>query len=257
MGRTKKSYEWWGSVIFLFLFCFWLGAGESFYGFDKVQFFPAPQEEVKKETDNMIEESVFAEPTVGPDGKTRIYVPPRQVLEFLNSPTKENAKVYLDWNKERIGKITQAQQVLQEVAKEENQKANITEKEKEGVVEEKTSNISIAKTTTETTAKPNTSKKEISVALTNSCQYCNAQLFVLEAFKKKYPFLDMKIVWFGDKNKMPSTSIPVLFGREEDKKKIRKFPTFFFTLANGEVVAGEGFVDGKNLELFCKKVGVL
>jgi len=247
------------SIIFIFLCCSGLVAGESFFGFDKVRFFPDFQEETKKETDNMIEESIFAEPIVGPDGKTRIYVPPRQVLEFLNSPTKEKAKAYLDWNKEKISKIVQAQQVLEDVAREENQKASGAEQGNKGGVEEKTSNVrTIAKETTKTTTtKPRVSKKEVSVALTPDCKYCNAQLFVLEAFKKKYPFLDMKIVWFGDKNKMPSTSIPVLFGREEDKKKIRKFPTFFFTLANGEVVAGEGFVDGKNLELFCKKVGVL
>ncbi len=255
MKRKYISRSRGRSIIFLFLFCFGLGAGESFFGFDKVQFFPAPQENTKKETDNMIEESIFAEPIMGPDGKTRIYVPPRQVLEFLNTPTKENAKAYLDWNKEKISKITQAQQVLQEVAKEENQKISMAEENKNEI--EKTSDVSVAKTITETNTKPKTSKKEISVALTTNCQYCSAQLFVLEAFKKKYPFLDMKIVWFGDKNKKPSTSIPVLSGREEDKSKIKKFPTFFFTLANGEVVAGEGFVDGKNLELFCKRIGVL
>lgn len=249
------------SIIILLFFYGWLeaGAGESFFGFDRVQFFTAPQQEETTQETQLVEESIFAEPIVGPDGKTRIYVPPRQVLEFLNSPTKENARGYLEWNQEKINKITQAQQVLQDVVAEENQKRDKKEAENKSGGKEISSNaVSVAKKTTETTTtRPNVSKKEISVALTPDCKYCNAQLFVLEAFKKKYPFLDMKIVWFGEKDKVPSTTIPVFLGREEDKKKIRKFPTFFFTLTNGEVVAGEGFVDGKNLELFCKKVGVL
>ncbi len=151
------------------------------------------------------------------------------------------------------------EQKEKDVVAEENQKRDKKEAENKSGGKEISSNaVSVAKKTTETTTtRPNVSKKEISVALTPDCKYCNAQLFVLEAFKKKYPFLDMKIVWFGEKDKVPSTTIPVFLGREEDKKKIRKFPTFFFTLTNGEVVAGEGFVDGKNLELFCKKVGVL
>lgn len=236
-------------IFFVVFLCSLIRADDSsFFGYSKVKFFDTPEEQkesVQKET--QIQQSLFAEPVVGPDGKIRIYVPPRPVLEFLNNPNEENAKEYLKWNKQRIEKIAKAQAVLQKVVKEEQLKK--TSVAKKGIEKERrvwqTKKTSVAK------------KKELAVALSQGCKYCNAQIFVLEAFKKRHPSLNIKIVWFGDKNKIPHTTLPVLLGKKEDRKKIRKFPTFFFTLPSGKVVAGEGFIDGRSLELFCKKIGFL
>ncbi|MEM4134402.1 MAG: hypothetical protein QXV73_04320, partial [Candidatus Micrarchaeia archaeon] len=100
-------------------------------------------------------------------------------------------------------------------------------------------------------------KKEIAVALSPECKYCKAEILILEAFKKKYPNLDIKLVWYGTGNSLPNTTLPVLLGKPEDKSKIKKFPTFFFVFPDGKTIGGEGFIDGKNLEEFCKKINFL
>jgi len=66
---------------------------------------PAPEEH----------ESVFAEPQRGPDGKLGVYVPPKPVREFLETPTPENAAAYQQWNLARLHKVLAAQAVLDEL----------------------------------------------------------------------------------------------------------------------------------------------
>jgi len=226
---------------------------QGFFGFDEVRFFdqPKPKEEVKKDT--QIEENIFAEPVIGPDGKIRVYVPPKVVLDFLNNPTPENAKEYLKWNKERISKIAKAQMVLEEVAKEEINETSVGKKKEKtsvGITQEKSS---VGKKEEKTSV----GKKEMAVALSPDCKYCKAEIFVLEAFKKKYPTIDIKLVWFGSSQTIPTTTLPVLLGQEVDKSKIKKFPTFYFVFPDGRVIGGEGFIDGRNLEEFCKRIGFL
>jgi hypothetical protein len=60
-------------------------------------------------------ESIWAEPIRLPDGRFSTYVPPRQVLEFLENPTRENARKYLDWQSERMEKIRKAATILSEL----------------------------------------------------------------------------------------------------------------------------------------------
>ena len=62
------------------------------------------------------EESLFAEPQVGPDGKLRVYLPPKPVRDFLENPTRENALAYRQWNSDRLAKLVAAQAVLDEVS---------------------------------------------------------------------------------------------------------------------------------------------
>lgn len=62
------------------------------------------------------QESVFAEPQVGPDGKLRVYLPPKPVRDFLEHPTPENALAYRQWNVERLEKLMAAQAVLDQVS---------------------------------------------------------------------------------------------------------------------------------------------
>lgn len=60
----------------------------------------------------------WAEPIVGPDGRAQVYVPPPEVREFLDSPTRENGKKYLAWQRERLERLRKAAQVLAEIRRE-------------------------------------------------------------------------------------------------------------------------------------------
>jgi hypothetical protein len=57
-------------------------------------------------------ESLWAEPIRLPDGRMTTYVPPRQVLAFLENPTEEAAFAYIAWQKERMTKIARASEML-------------------------------------------------------------------------------------------------------------------------------------------------
>ena len=61
-----------------------------------------------------VEEQLWAEPVTGADGQARVYVPPRAVREFLDNPTAENARAYLQWNRERISRVERANAVMME-----------------------------------------------------------------------------------------------------------------------------------------------
>lgn len=69
--------------------------------------------------DKDLYETVFAEPVQMPDGRYAVYVPPRAVLEFLENPTKESARGYLDWQSTRSRKIATALELLEAVKREE------------------------------------------------------------------------------------------------------------------------------------------
>jgi thiol-disulfide isomerase/thioredoxin len=66
-------------------------------------------------------QSLWAEPSASPDGRGQVYVPPRAVREFLESPTPDRAEAYLAWNRERLRAIGRAAEVLASVAAEEGQ----------------------------------------------------------------------------------------------------------------------------------------
>jgi hypothetical protein len=57
-------------------------------------------------------ESLWAEPIRLPDGRMTIYVPPKQVLAFLETPSEESGKAYLAWQKERMEKLARASEIL-------------------------------------------------------------------------------------------------------------------------------------------------
>jgi len=54
----------------------------------------------------------WAEPIISPSGKVSIYVPPKEVKDFLDKPDPGNAKAYLEWNLKRIKKLILAQELL-------------------------------------------------------------------------------------------------------------------------------------------------
>jgi thiol-disulfide isomerase/thioredoxin len=64
------------------------------------------------EVDSSHIESLWAEPSSGPQAAGPMYVPPKPVREFLEAPTAERARAYLAWNQARLRAIAQATEVL-------------------------------------------------------------------------------------------------------------------------------------------------
>jgi len=74
------------------------------------------QRETKQSPEIIVDE--WAEPVISPSGKMSVYVPPKEVRDFLEKPDPENAKGYLTWNFKRIKKFILAQELLAKEAKE-------------------------------------------------------------------------------------------------------------------------------------------
>ena len=64
----------------------------------------------------------WKEPVINTNGQTTYYTPPGPMLVLLENPTPENAKAYLAWQKLKVEKITKAQEVIDQVLKEEGKK---------------------------------------------------------------------------------------------------------------------------------------
>lgn len=58
-------------------------------------------------------ETIWAEPVRMPDGRFAIHVPPKPVLAFLEDPTPESLKGYLEWRKARTEKLRRALELLE------------------------------------------------------------------------------------------------------------------------------------------------
>ena len=111
-------------VIFMFIiFLSYLAIADAdgLFQYDRVDFFKEadkPQAVVVQKAKDNSQEVVdeWAEPITSPSGKVSIYVPPKEVRDFLDKPNPENAKGYLEWNLKRINKLTLAQRLLSEEA---------------------------------------------------------------------------------------------------------------------------------------------
>ena len=110
-------------IIFMILGSFLESAhAQSIFEYDRVDFFNSIEAQEKiiqvspKEKPDTVE-SEWAEPIISPSGNVSIYVPPKEVRDFLDKPDPENAKAYLEWNIKRIKKFITAQQLLEKEAK--------------------------------------------------------------------------------------------------------------------------------------------
>jgi glutaredoxin len=66
-------------------------------------------------SDHTPAQSRWSEPAAGEDGQVKTYYPPKQVSELLENPTEENARAYLQWQRERMRRIQEAHRVLEKV----------------------------------------------------------------------------------------------------------------------------------------------
>lgn len=98
-------------------------AAQGIFEYGRIDFFKStvPQEkrgQVEATQVPEIIENEWAEPIVTSSGRVSVYVPPKEVRDFLEEPNPANAKAYLAWNLKRIKKFILAQQLLAKEAKE-------------------------------------------------------------------------------------------------------------------------------------------
>ncbi|MFA5276824.1 MAG: hypothetical protein WC417_08045, partial [Candidatus Omnitrophota bacterium] len=96
---------------------------ESIFQYNKIDFFKGieVQEQVRAPGASQSPEIIideWAEPVISPSGRVNIYMPPKEVRDFLDKPDPESAKAYLAWNLKRIKKFILAQELLKKEAKE-------------------------------------------------------------------------------------------------------------------------------------------
>ena len=95
---------------------------QNIFEYDEVDFFNSLETQGKvsqapsKEKPEAVE-SEWAEPIISPSGNVTIYVPPKEVKDFLDNPVPGNARAYLEWNTKRIQKFIIAQQLLEKEVK--------------------------------------------------------------------------------------------------------------------------------------------
>ncbi len=99
-------------------------AKRGFFSEKRVDFWRDGSADRKPATDSnaSASESIWAEPIRLQDGRYTTYVPPRQVLEFLENPTRENALKYVEWQTQRMDKMRKAAAMLAEVNREKSGK---------------------------------------------------------------------------------------------------------------------------------------
>lgn len=114
--------------VFILMFIIFLShltnaSAESVFRYERIDFF----QEIKTQKNSVLAETntsseviqeEWAEPIISPSGRVSIYVPPKEVRDFLDKPDPENAKAYLAWNIKRIKKFILAQELLRKEAKE-------------------------------------------------------------------------------------------------------------------------------------------
>lgn len=130
-------------------------------------------------------ESVWVEPIRTPDGRYAPYVPPPQVLQFLENPTPETARSYLRWQSERIAKLRRAMELLDTVGKTEQAEPKPRE----------------AKSDKPPVAEPRVSRSAGGVELLyfkqGNCPYCNLQDEVLAQLRASHAQVKVREVAKG------------------------------------------------------------
>jgi hypothetical protein len=182
-------------------------------------------------------ESVWAEPIRTPDGRVSVYVPPKRVLEFLETPSEENARAYLAWQRERMEKIVRATEVLARLSGKEASSAlpelsamgppayppaNPLPKEKPASPE-----LAMALPSPPPAAAP--PSEEILYFKREGCPHCTHQDPVIQELLKERPGLKLRVLLPGA-------------GEESWKAfDVKVVPTLVLTRADGKKVLARGF----------------
>ena len=113
--------------LFILMFIIFLSylanaTAESIFQYKRIDFFQEIETQIEPitaqtNTSSEVIQDEWAEPIISPSGKVTIYVPPKEVRDFLDKPDPENARAYLQWNLKRIKKFILAQELLRKEAK--------------------------------------------------------------------------------------------------------------------------------------------
>jgi len=175
--------------VFLIGFALRVYADDGIYGFTEIDYFnmkglkKIDKREIHATVDKNeapIKQDLWIEPAISADGKVSYYRPPQVVVSFLDDPTKENGKAYIEWNQQKLAKITKAQAVLQELAQEMN-------------LIPSTQSPQEAATLPEINAQQKTAN--VVFFLLRGCPYCEKQKELIENLFKNRP--DLHIEVFG------------------------------------------------------------
>lgn len=139
--------------------------------------------------------TVWAEPIRMPDGRFAVYVPAPQVLRFLDDPTPESARGYLEWQKERITKLRRAMEVLEATAAEDEAKDG-TGPPMPNAGESPQGSLPVKATSSE--AKHKAPLTEFTYFRRDGCIYCDRQDPILEAVRSKRPDVAIRKVMPGE-----------------------------------------------------------
>jgi hypothetical protein len=146
-----------------------------------------------------VSESIWAEPIRLPDGRFTTFVPPRQVLEFLENPTRENARKYLEWQSQRMDRMRKAAAVLSEVQREKSAKETNREA-------------------------PTGTPVAITYFKKAGCPACARQDVVLSDLKEKQPHLSIKPLEPGQEpelwQRLGVTAVPALLIGVEGRRPV-------------------------------------
>jgi hypothetical protein len=100
-----------------------IACAEGLFEYEKIDFFRNIKIQYKSESlenkqSSEVIEDEWAEPIISSSGRISIYLPPKEVRSFLESPDSKSAKAYLEWNSRRIKKFLAAQEALRKETEE-------------------------------------------------------------------------------------------------------------------------------------------
>jgi len=136
-----------------------------------------------------------AEPIRMPDGRFSVFLPALQVLRFLDDPTPETAKGYLEWQKERITKLRTAMEVLEATRTTEDAKDSVVASDA-GIKGRSEETAPVKRPSVD--AKLKTPATELFYFRRDGCTYCDRQEPILDALRSKRPEVEYRRVSLGD-----------------------------------------------------------
>ena len=178
-------------IIFMILGSFLEPAdAQNMFEYNEVDFFNSIESQQKvivqsKEKREVIE-SEWAEPIVSPSGNVAIYVPPKEVRDFLDKPDPENAKAYLGWNMNRIKKFMTAQQLL--------------EKEAKGMGLDKDNKVASLPDSANLVNNPDDRRNHLFYFMLKGCPACKEETSVLEEIHLNHPEINIEVFASGFSN---------------------------------------------------------
>ena len=231
-------------IIFMILGSFLEPAdAQNMFEYNEVDFFNSIESQQKvivqsKEKREVIE-SEWAEPIVSPSGNVAIYVPPKEVRDFLDKPDPENAKAYLGWNMNRIKKFMTAQQLL--------------EKEAKGMGLDKDSKVASLPDSANLVNNPDNRRNHLFYFMLKGCPACKEETRILEEIHLNHPEINIEVFADGfSDDELKGFAFPVTQDNGMSQKlRINSYPTILVFNEKKERYLISGYVGkDKILELF-------